>query len=181
MANKKLIPTVGAKFGKWTVIAETTVFESGNTQWECECECGKRKFVAMNNLMNGKSTQCSKCAAKSRGHKLRKGCGDISGDMWCQMTNTYPYNISIEEAWELFKSQDGKCAVSGMPIEIHGYPYDREMTTAHLCVKNRENNVDTEYYWLYIDVALMKPNHMSHDYFIELIWKIADRQAVINK
>lgn len=184
MPNKKLIPTVGAKFGMWTVISEETT-DSTNTMWNCKCDCGETKLVAMNNLMNGKSTQCLKCAAKERGKKKRTGCGDISGDMWAQMKVTNETSLTIEEAWNLFQDQRGKCAISGMDIELHGYPFNREKTTAVLAKKNHRTYKDkNNFYWLHKDIANMKMAFtmtIDHKRFIQLIWKIVDHQAKVNK
>lgn len=178
MANNKLKPTVGKKFGKWEVISEETkrLEDNPNTHWECKCECGNVYQVALNNLMNGNSTQCIKCAAKERGSKKRKGCGDISGDMWVKTTRGFDIDISIEEAWDLFLKQDKKCAISGMDIEIHGYPYDWKKTTAILRRKNMN-----EYYWLHVDVAMMKSNLIKHSDFINTVKIIANYQNKINE
>jgi hypothetical protein len=171
MANKKLIPSIGKKFGKWTVISESTIYLGGNTKWMCECDCGNKSSVAMNNLMNGNSTQCQRCSAKERGLKKRKGLGKISGEMWNQITRSKSVDITIQEAWDIFVSQNSKCAVSGREIEIYGYPYDKEKTTAILCRKNID-----DYYWLHKDVSNLKPFAIAHDDWFRLIIEVANYQ-----
>jgi len=163
--NKKLNLEIGTKFGKWEITSERTQKISNLTNWICTCECGHEQFVPLNNLMNGSSTQCNSCGHIESGKKRRKGHELISGDMWSQIKNNAEkkdilFNLRIEEAWDIFVSQDNKCKLSAFPIKLSGYPYDKENTTAKLQLLlpqlgYKKDNV----IWVHKDVSKMIGNY----------------------
>ena len=79
--NRKYFIVPGMFFGDWEILSEgkpisrTYTDKSGKTRghsqrtFECLCVCGKRRTVQLNNLMNGKSTNCG-CY---RSEKLQEG------------------------------------------------------------------------------------------------------------
>lgn len=48
----------GLKFGKLTVLDFYGVDKFGQSEWLCECECGNKTVVKMNNLKRGTTTSC---------------------------------------------------------------------------------------------------------------------------
>jgi hypothetical protein len=53
----------GQQFGKLTAVK---IFEKnrngkGENVWECQCECGRTKYVTTSNLTLGRTTNCGKC------------------------------------------------------------------------------------------------------------------------
>lgn len=179
---KKLKLEVGTKFGKWEVVKEKTKKKNNVTHWYCRCECGVEQYVPLNNLMNKSSTQCNYCAKTESGKKKRKGCGDISGDMWSQFLKKSKkknsnVSIRVEQAWDLFLQQDKKCALSGLPIELSGYPYDRKKTTAVLMRMDTTDGFRLDnLYWVHKDIDKMRGD-LSFEDFTSYIWKIVDEQA----
>jgi hypothetical protein len=135
--KKKLNINVGTKFGRWKIISTETIRRNNLTHWECKCECGNVDFVALNNLMNGKSTQCRYCAAKDAADKRKSGYGEISGTMWIFIRykarrKNIPFTITKTEAWNLFLKQNKRCSLSGEELKFSNYPYNREEETAVL-------------------------------------------------
>lgn len=175
--NKTLKLEIGTKFGNWEIISEETIRKNNLTHWKCQCQCGFAELVPLNNLMNGSSTQCRNCAAKKSGLKRRKGCGDISGEMWSQIKSNaikrkLNFDLRIEEAWDRFEYQESKCALSGDPIILTGYPYVKENTTAVLTLIDNNGGFTKEnIIWIHKDVAEMKSS-MSLDRFLELSYKV---------
>lgn len=176
--NKKLNLEIGTKFGKWEIISKETVKLNNLTHWLCLCECGFQTYIPLNNLMNGSSTQCFTCAKIEAGRKRRTGHGLISGEMWSQIKSNakkrgYKFDLRIEEAWNRFEYQEGKCALTGEEIVLTGYPFDRKKTTAVLCLINEDkgykiNNI----IWIHKKIGKMK-SKMSLDVFLELVYKIS--------
>jgi len=168
--RKILVLEKGKKFGKWTIVTPFPNVKNKQTFWTCECECGNISQVKSNTLMNGKSTQCSSCAKKQVGLKNRKGCGDISGDMWSQIkkiatSKKITFNIRIEEAWDLFLKQNRKCSLSGQELEFSGYPYDPEKTTAMLDTINPEYGfIIGNIQWIHKDIFLVKKSIKNEDF-----------------
>ncbi len=61
----------GKQFGKWTVLKRAGRDMSGKLHWLCQCLCGAKHTVVMNNLTSGGSTQCKACSnAKAIIHGL---------------------------------------------------------------------------------------------------------------
>ncbi|HEY5268639.1 MAG TPA: hypothetical protein VII94_05980 [Candidatus Saccharimonadales bacterium] len=54
----KLIDLTGQRFGFWLVKNRGANNKSGQVQWLCVCECGKKKNVTSNSLRTGNSTSC---------------------------------------------------------------------------------------------------------------------------
>ena len=49
---------IGQRFGKLTVIQETTFRKNNSVVWDCRCDCGNVKRVQGYNLKNGISKSC---------------------------------------------------------------------------------------------------------------------------
>jgi len=172
--NNKLNLEIGTKFGKWEITSDRTQKISNITNWICSCECGHEQFVPLNNLMNGSSTQCNSCGHIESGKKRRKGYELISGDMWSQIKRKAKkkeilFDLRIEEAWNVYKSQNNVCALSSFEISLSGYPYNKEKTNAVLCLIDMDLGYTKDnIIWCDNDIAKMKGD-MSLNRFLFLI------------
>lgn len=54
----KLIDLTGQKFGRLTVVERADNTKQGQTQWKCECECGKQTTVSAYCLRSGHTKSC---------------------------------------------------------------------------------------------------------------------------
>ena len=68
------------------------------------------------------------------GEKRRKGFGDITGYFWSRLeanaeTRSIPVLLTIQDAWQLFLNQEGKCALSGIQL-ILGNGEKKERTAS---------------------------------------------------
>ena len=59
----RLIDLTGNKIGRWTVISRAENGSCKQVRWECVCECGTKKSVSSQLLINGSSTSCG-CVQK---------------------------------------------------------------------------------------------------------------------
>lgn len=64
----------GMRFGKWVVLKDAgmRVYTSGGQSysrqiWLCRCDCGTEKDVYRGNLIQGRSTQCTRCKLTTHG------------------------------------------------------------------------------------------------------------------
>jgi hypothetical protein len=67
-----------------------------------------------------------------------KGCGDLSGDHWRRITKgaegrNLELSITIEDAWNKYLQQNGKCAISGVDITLRG----QEIGISSKCVHEK--------------------------------------------
>jgi hypothetical protein len=92
--------------------------------WRGLCECGAEQVFRGSHLRKGFSTSCG-CKRRLKGlaHPLSTGCGEIPGHRWCQFKasakiRNIPFDLTIEQAWDLFLKQNRRCALSGVPLEF---------------------------------------------------------------
>lgn len=65
MNDDSKIIKIGDKFGYWTVLELNSSKTTHRYKYHlCECECGNKKEVYKDNLINKQSTKCRKCATE---------------------------------------------------------------------------------------------------------------------
>lgn len=115
-SERLLKDLTGQKINNWTVIKRVGVAKNSRTPlWLCKCDCGKQFEVRAANLHTKKTKGCGKCLS----------CGDITLTKWSSIkkgaeSRNIDLNLTIEEAWDLYKKQNGKCALTGVDIIIKG-------------------------------------------------------------
>lgn len=78
------------------------------------------KFVIMPMDNNQKTEEC----IEKTHHFNWKGHGNISGHEWCIIKRNATlrkinFDISIQYAWKIFYEQNGRCAITGLPLLLH--------------------------------------------------------------
>ncbi len=91
----------------------------GKAIWLVRCDCGKEKEINASGMKAGLVKSCGGYQRK----KLSTGHKDISGAYWNKLRKAavkrdYTFTVSLEEAWEIFQAQEGKCALSGVPTVL---------------------------------------------------------------
>jgi len=109
---------IGKKFNDLTVVGFSHKRHNHNF-WLCDCICGKQTSVSTSSLT---FNDIKSCGCRQRKSKLKQ-VGDITGQRWKKLIKTakdrnIEFNITQEHAWELFEKQNGKCALSGIPLKI---------------------------------------------------------------
>jgi len=127
----------GQNFGKLTVLNDTRS-RLNRKEWACECECGKKTWVATYRLNAGVTTSCGcrkkeaakeNCfknsfkpthgMAKTRIHKIWSGMIDRCESQYKDKQNYYDRGISVCERWKIFENfyDDMGEAPIGMSID----------------------------------------------------------------
>lgn len=141
------------------------------------CKCGNECLANASLLRLGKrrSCGCFKTAIGEERWYAWKGCGEISGEHWAGIrhgatSRKLDFNISIQEAWQLFLSQDRKCKLSGVELS-----FSQKKATASLDrIDSSVGYVNNNIQWLHKDVNFMKQN-FKEDHFINLCKLIAEK------
>lgn len=118
---KKLDDITNQSFNKWKVIKRDKTDSHGTIHWLCQCECGNFGIVQGKSLKDGHSRQCKECGFKVAGVKRTKSPINsklFQGIKGNAKTRNIPFNITKEEIYELYLRQDGKCAITHIPIEV---------------------------------------------------------------
>lgn len=125
---KPSIDYTGQTFSKLTAI-ERVGKKRGMNLWRCKCECGNEKICLSVDLKRGHTKSCGCDAAKTRErHYKWNGYQEITSTFWGRAARSardrsIEFNITIEEAWNLYISQNKRCALSGMPIYFQKKSY----------------------------------------------------------
>lgn len=109
-----------------------------------------------------------------RRSKAWKGCGNLSGDKY----RTYrqgaekrglDFDVSVEYLWELFVSQEGKCALTGLELTLDARPgslnkngFQRSDASLDR-IDNTKGYIDGNLHWVHKDI-----NRMKSDFTLEL-------------
>lgn len=165
----------GKQFGKLIAIDyKGDKTPSGERLWLCKCECGNTKLVQRKHLQAGFTKSCG-CVAhpKNKNHKGWKGYEDIPKDFYSTVkrgaeSRNIEFNITIEDLWELFIKQQGKCALSGLEIKFSKVRKDSLGKTISLDrVDSSKGYTKDNIQFVHKHINIMK-NNFDQDYFISL-------------
>lgn len=170
--GKHTFNLVGQTFDKILVLSLTD--ERSNDRrpiWKCKCiKCNFKKKLDTKRVKSGKMFNCY--CLKTR-HK-HKGYGDITLTQWnsiknCANTRNIPFEITIEQAWNLFLKQNGKCSLTGLNITFAvTYNKRTEYTTASLDrIDSAKPYTIDNVQWIHKDLQYMKWNY-DEKYYIEM-------------
>lgn len=155
---------VGYKF-HWLKVVKKSGSENGQIYWECKCKCGNIVKLPTKSIKRNERKSCGcwvKSKEYSRNHYLWSGFEEIHGKWWGNVKRGaiirgHEFNLDIKEAWDLFKKQDGKCALSGVVLKFCKSIREVKDTTASLdrISSNKGYTIDNVQ-WVHKTVNLMK-------------------------
>lgn len=156
----------GHRFG--FLVAREPAYCKRRWYWRCECDCGKEDFVASGtDLEMNKVTSCG-CKKRKKGelNGRWKGVGDLSGSIWyIILTNAKSRKLDVlltkQEAWAQFQEQEGRCALSGLPIDL-----GKDRTASLDRIDSTKGYETGNVQWVHKAINQMKWD-LSEDKFIE--------------
>ncbi len=121
---------------------------------------------------------CRKCfldSFKGRKHPHWSGYGEITGSHWGTIrggaaVRTLVFEISIQEAWDLFLKQDRKCTLTGWPLVMGGY---KTRTASLDRIDSSVGYTSDNIQWLHKTVNIAKQS-LSDQEFVTLCRAVAD-------
>ena len=160
--------SVGDLFGRWSII-NTDIIMDREAKVLCKCECGTECIVSCYTLIKGTSTQCTICGNSLKGDNNPAWLGykNIPHRNYGRIkrnaeSRDIEFDLDIEFINDLLVSQDFKCALSGVSIDI------LNTETASLDrIDNTKGYIIGNIQWVHKHINFMKRNH-TQDYFIEL-------------
>ena len=161
--GKNLYDIVGKKFGRYLVLERDLTLAKNYSRWKCLCDCGVIKTVMGRALINGEIKSCG-CWQKEKDHTNFhgwQGYEEISGNYWSSIKRAalkrkIEFSVTIEEAWEQYKKQIGKCALTGDEISFVR-DYSRNCQTASLDRINSQAGYTREnIQWIHKDINKFK-------------------------
>ena len=184
-----LIHPVGTQINNWLVVSDKTISAgtSHGVKQDCECQiCGYRAFVYLNSTGTRKSLRCQKC--KSSKIRLDDGNIDIEYviryyfERHCvrninrrKKVSSLGFHLSFEYVLNLYKAQNGKCAISGMSL-IGDAVSLAELPLSLDRIDSNKGYVEGNVQWVHKDVNMMKQSY-SNERFIGICCMIALHQS----
>lgn len=169
---------IDKRFAKGVV--KKLIGSDGKKSWLLQCDCGEKYKALTESLLSGNTKSCG-CLNKRTGknHPHYKGCEDLSGDYWSKLKQgarkrDIEFNITIKEAWKLFKNQDKKCALTGWEITLTDSSSLKQTASLDRINSNKHYKL-SNIQWVHKDVNRIKQNY-SQDYFITICEAIASRR-----
>lgn len=184
----RFLDIAGKQFERWRVLDQRRrckVSRAGysGTQWLCRCECGTERWISVSSLRSGSSHGCRKCSDKRNGlatairHGFSEGAPRLSPSQWGRLlrgaaSRGRVVSITREQTLDLFILQEGKCALSQMPITLPSRT--RGSGTASLDrIDNDCGYIPGNVQWTHWLVNKAKGT-MPQDQFISLCRNVAD-------
>jgi hypothetical protein len=184
-AFMKRLNLIGETFGRLKVLeyANNRIGIKGGKRrgrWLCECECGNKVEVASEKLRSGWTQSCGCLQKEIARNRFWNGVGLLSGARFGRIKHIARYrnlemNVTKEYLWELYLKQQGKCALSDLPIPMDIASLDR--------IDSSKGYIEGNVQWLHKDINIMKWNH-NLDYFIEMckhVIKTAKRNGALSR
>lgn len=163
----------GKTFGNLTVLRMAGQDKGHRIIWECLCNCGKKCFTMGCRLNSGRAASCG-CSHNSRGTNNPKweGYGKLpkthfNDYLHSAKKRNIEFSISIEDAWNKFEEQGGRCAISGVLLEFYVRRKDKSSKTASLDrIDSSKGYILDNIQWIHKDINIMKLDY-SMEEFIE--------------
>jgi hypothetical protein len=156
-----------------------------NYLYRCICDCGRTDFVTKRVLVLSGHTKSCGCQWKPKaGLNWRwTGCGELSGVLWSKIRNHARYRnlsftITIQEAWELFLTQKGRCALTGNPIAFASSMAEENgggRTASLDRIDSTKGYTSSNVQWVHKDINVMKMD-LSESRFLELCRAVVQHQ-----
>lgn len=128
---------IGVVFDRLTVVERCGTDKHKKALWKCRCDCGNISYVSTGALASGNTKSCGCYKIDKLGNRFM-GYKEISGVYWGALKDgakrrNLLFEISIEDAWELFILQNRRCALSNEPLRfVRNYKKTNEKQTASL-------------------------------------------------
>lgn len=161
---------VGNKYN-WLTIIGMEYSEMYKT-WcaKCVCDCGQETIETLRKLKSGEKKTCGKKNCNYHNNLTRingalttsTGYKNILGSCWASWrlgakARNIDFLITIEDAWEIFEKQEGKCALTG--IELKFRKGDNRIQTASLDrIDSSKSYTKENVQWVHKEINRMKGN-----------------------
>lgn len=164
------IDLVNRVFGKLTVLKDTGKRKSKRPIWLCKCECGKEVEILGKYLLVGDTKSCG-CITKGNAHN-RTGFKTVGGTYISHVKGNavrrgMPFEITPEDMYDQYQKQDGKCAITKIPlVMVENYRDQSINQTASLDrIDNSKGYIKGNIQWTHKWINVMR-NKLSIEEFL---------------
>ena len=147
--------------------------------FRCQCDCGTIVNI-LGPKLTGKNPKNMRqtCGCIELGHKNSRfrGYGEISLEKWAAIKSSaikrnIPFNITIQQIWELFLKQNRRCALTGETLSFNISQRQRNGTASLDRIDSSHGYSIDNIQWVHKDINFMKQT-LSQEKFFEWCRKI---------
>jgi hypothetical protein len=148
--------------------------------YDVKCKlCGLISNVLRQNLIRDSRKCCQGCMKAGQDNLLWQGYKDLSLTFFHDIRNgaiarNLSFEITIEQVWQLYQNQDGKCALSGEKISFDintSFARGRKPTASLDRIDSTKGYIEGNIQWVHEDINWMKQDFTQEE-FIEWCNKI---------
>ena len=164
---------LGQRFGKLTTIGiapKDKWKRSTYRCWICKCDCGNETIVRSTHLVKGDTISCG-CALKRKcsEHPNWTGYEEISGNFFYSIKahavqRDLRFDITIKDAWDVFITQNRKCALTKLPLNFPTSGRNRDGTASLDRIDNSKGYTRENIQWLHKDINIMKMDFTTAEF-----------------
>jgi len=169
---------IGNKYNRLTIVG--TEYSEMYKTWcaKCICDCGQETIETLRKLKNGERKTCGNknCEHHTELKRINgtltttTGYENILGSSWASWRlgaerRKIDFLVTIEEAWDIYVKQNGKCALTGITLKfrkgenrIQTASLDRIDSSKHYTIDNIQ--------WVHKEINRMK-GCLPEDKFLE--------------
>lgn len=148
------------------------------THYKCFCSCGNERIVSKDKLLKGNLKSCG-CKKHLCGplNKTWKGYGEIPRKYFSNLRHhaiklrNIPFEISIEEMWDLFLNQNRKCALSGVDLNFSSSNSSGDGNASLDRIDSSKGYAAGNIQWVHKDLNWMK-HQLSQSQFLNWIERV---------
>jgi len=112
-----------SKLGRRRRFGRLKILEVNGRMARCRCSCGQESTVSIYNLLSKATSSCGCLHRELLAKRRFSGFGGITGTRWhnirCDAKKRgHELKVSIEDIWELFVRQKGRCALTGLELSL---------------------------------------------------------------
>jgi hypothetical protein len=176
--GRKVLDLTGMKSGMLTATRPVGNQKKRGVVWECVCDCGDTTSLIASKILRGetKSCGCQRSGGRDRGYKQRRDRArsrQVFGEipLWYfhsiegyARKRGLEFAVSIQLLDELFKKQNGVCAITN--LEIHfAFGQNKAQTTASLDrIDSSLGYVHGNLQWVHKNINLLKSNKSNESF-----------------
>jgi len=176
----------GNIYGDYIVLDGETRRRGNSILFPVVCKCGKLAYCTKQELESGKRNRCDACGKKKR---FGERVDDISINFFHNYKRSatkrgIEFTITLEYIANLYKEQDGKCAISGVNIDIKGTPW-KGQTGSLDRIDPTKGYVEGNVQWVHKQINEMKWDLQPEEFYnmVKQIYEYnkLDKYGVIKK
>jgi hypothetical protein len=124
-------------------------------KWKCQCDCGNEVVIRGKFLTKGDRTNCGCTPTSFKGYKEISGTHFNKIKLGAESRNL-AFDITLPQIWELFLTQNRRCALSNEYLYLDANPENKETTASLDRIDSSKGYTADNIQWVHKDINRCK-------------------------